>query len=134
MSKDPTTATLLSIVPGLGQIYTHQYFKAGLFVAAGGFFASRAIYHHIQFADFSRQFDALTPADSNKRFSIRSQRESYRDSRDESIFYFVAVEVLSMIDAYVDAHLFDFDVSDEGVSSKLIFDPMRPGIGVQMRW
>ena len=66
----------------------------------------------------------------------RREREFYRDNRDVNIAYFIGVQILSMIDAYVGAHLFDFDVdnSEEGLSSRLYVDPAQARVGLLMQW
>jgi hypothetical protein len=137
MTKSPTVAVLLSIVPGGGQVYNEQYIKAALFVGVGGFFAFQAVRYNTLFLDKAAQVDAVGLDDSTGvRSQLKAQREVYRDNRDLNIAYFVGVELLSMIDAYVGAHLFDFDVDggDDGLSSRLYLDPLRPGIGLAMRW
>ena len=40
-------------------------------------------------------------------------REFYRDQRDNFIIYSVILYVVNLIDAYVDAQLYDFDVSEK---------------------
>jgi hypothetical protein len=136
MTKSPTMAILYSIIPGGGQIYNRQYWKAPLFFGAAVFFAWRVIYYHNLFLDTAAVIDALPSTVSStdpQRLRLRAQREFYRDNRDLNAAYFLGVEILNMIDAYVGAHLFDFDVSDE-VSSRIYLDPMRFGAGVSLRW
>ena len=43
------------------------------------------------------------------------RKDFYRRNRDLSIFCFIGVYILSVIDAYVDAELSDFDISKEDV-------------------
>ena len=43
----------------------------------------------------------------------KTAREFYRDNRDVYLFYLVLAYFLNIVDAYVDAHLFDFDVSED---------------------
>lgn len=137
MSRSPTAAVLLSIVPGGGQLYNGQYIKSALFLAAGGYFAFQTIRYHKSFLEKVDEVDAIPLDDSTgAREFPRLQREFYRDNRDLNAAYFIGVQLLSMIDAYVGAHLFDFDVDDgeDGLSSRLYLDPMRPGVGLAMRW
>ncbi|MBC8143980.1 MAG: hypothetical protein H7X80_00255, partial [bacterium] len=137
MTKSPTVAVLLSIVPGGGQIYNEQYIKSLLFIGAGSFFAVQAVRFHTSFVTKADQIDALPVDDSTtNRSFLKTEREFYRDNRDLNVAYFIGVQLLSMIDAYVGAHLFDFDVDggDEGLTSKLTLDPSRMALGVTMRW
>jgi hypothetical protein len=136
MTKSPTTAILLSIIPGGGQFYNEQYWKVPLFAGAAGYFLWRVIYFHNLYKDKSSEADiaAKTSGLSSSLYqSLKLQREGYRDDRDLHAAYFLAVEVLGMIDAYVGAHMFDFDVGDD-ISSRIYLTPVNPGIGVQMRW
>ena len=43
----------------------------------------------------------------------KNLREFYRDQRDQFYLYAGLVYLINIVDAYVDAHLFDFDVSDK---------------------
>jgi len=132
MTKSPTVAVLLSIVPGGGQLYNEQYWKIPIFVGAAGFFAWQAIYAQNHFLEQAAIVDTMSA--DNPQLSGRKQlREIYRDNRDLNIAYYVGVEILCMIDAYVGAHLFDFNV-DDNLSSRLYYDPVRNGPGLQLRW
>lgn len=135
MTKSPLAATLYSIVPGGGQLYNEQYIKSALFVGAAGYFAVQAFRYHVQFTDKAREVDTFALDDPARDFPKR-EREFYRDNRDLNIAYFIGVQILSMIDAYVGAHLYDFDVdnSEDGLSSRLYLDPERMGVGLMMRW
>ncbi len=132
MTKSPTTAILFSIIPGGGQIYNQQYWKAPLFAGAAGFFIYRVIYYHNLFSDKADEADRA--GQQNPNYSrLKLQRENYRDNRDLNAAYFLGVEILGMIDAYVGAHLFDFNVDDD-VSSRIYLDPMNTAVGFSIRW
>lgn len=139
---DPNKAVLYSaIFPGLGQIYNRKYWKLPL--VYGGFLGlTYAItWNGRQYNDYTGAYKAimredprsqeniaiwgpfirrgLDPATLNDsqiatyRNSFKRQRDSYRRYRDLSIIGAVALYGLCMIDAYVDAHLFDFDISPD---------------------
>ena len=65
------------------------------------------------------------------REEIRDRKDLYRRQRDLSIFAFIGVYLLSVIDAYVDAELSDFDISkDLGLKIEpVIFNDGRNKIG-----
>ena len=54
-------------------------------------------------------------AGQEERFKeiFRKRKDMYRRQRDLSIFCFIGVYVLSIIDAYVDAELSDFDITED---------------------
>ena len=69
--------------------------------------------------------------------TFKNAKDVYRRQRDLSIFAFIGVYLLSVIDAYVDAELSDFDISKD-LSFKLeptLFNDVlrnRPqGVGLQ---
>lgn len=137
MTKSPTTAVLLSVLPGAGQVYNEQYIKAALFAGAAGFFAAQAIRYHLSFARKADEVEALPLDDSTGTRDFRKrEREFFRDNRDLNAAYYLGVWLLASIDAYVGAHLFDFDVDggEDGLSSRFYLDPTRMGVGVMMRW
>jgi hypothetical protein len=121
----PLTATILStLMPGMGQVYNQKLWKVP-FVWGG----MATIYYVIDFNQrgYKRFGDALKTWPDNEYGSIRSQadllflRNGYRRNRDLSIIGFTAFYVLNIIDAYVDAHFFDWDISD---NLALNFEPI----------
>ena len=71
---------------------------------------------------------------------LRKRKDTYRRYRDLSIFAFIGVYLLSVIDAYVDAELSNFDITPDlsmksGASchrqpDKQLLQPLR-GVAVQ---
>jgi len=114
--KSPIGAMLRSLaIPGWGQVYVHQYWKAPLFFAGTLVMYYYTFKHNSDFLDYSKQYDDLlkqNPNDPNL-YIIKQKRENARDNRDISIFLLCGVYALSMLDAYVDAHLFNFNVSEK---------------------
>lgn len=131
---DPKRATWLALlIPGGGQIYNRKYWK--LPIVYGGFVgcAYALTWNGQMYSDYSQAYLDLMDDDPNtdsyKDFvppnvdvdSNRSQYENifrrkkdfYRRYRDLSIFAFIAVYALSVIDAYVDAELSNFDISKD---------------------
>lgn len=135
MTKSPVLALALSLIPGLGQIYVESYWKAPIFLGGFGTAVGFTIYNSTQFASantaYNNIIDSLNPIGTRDR--LLRQREIYRDLRDVSIVAMVGVIGLAAIDAYVGAHLFDFDVSDE-FKATLQLDPFRQRINLAIRW
>lgn len=115
LTRSPTTAVLYSLaLPGLGQMYTESYWKVPLFtgtcaVAAWQFFRNNADY-----LATSQQYDAAVAAGESSRTTSQlfARREAFRDRRDMSGVIFLVAYGLAAVDAYVGAHLYDFDVSE----------------------
>lgn len=118
MQKSTWKAIALSAVPGAGQIYVESYWKAPLFFGAAvalGYFIYR---NDAQYADYQSKYNYLTcylkyNESNNDVFIAKRRMNLYRDWRDQTAFYLMGVYVLAAVDAYVGAHLYDFDVSDD---------------------
>lgn len=115
MKKSPLKAVLLSAaLPGLGQYYNESYWKIPIVAIAGGYFGYEIINQNNKFLDYKEQFIASqTPENQNGNQQILTLRNFYKDQRDKFIFYFGIFYVVNLVDAYVDAHLYDFDVSEK---------------------
>ena len=131
---DPAKATWLAVIfPGGGQIYNRKYWK--LPIIYGGFVgcAYALTWNGQMYADYSQAYldimddnpstdsflDLLPPGypveanmDYLKRV-IKRKKDVYRRFRDMSVFVFIGVYAISIIDAYVDAELASFDISKE---------------------
>ena len=111
MQKSPWGAVARSaILPGLGQFYNESYWKIPVIWG----FAAWFIYEWIQNNDLYKTNGDLYIQTGEELY--RTYRDFYRDQRDNFTIYLVAVYLLNLIDAYVDAHLFDFDI-DEDIST-----------------
>lgn len=133
----PHKATIYSaILPGLGQAYNKKYYKIPLiYIGFGviGYFIdwnndkytfSKQAYNDLvdddettnSFLDLKNieYFNLNNPASVStlKNGLIKSQ-DYYRRNRDLLIISFAGFYALNIIDASVDAHLFNFDVSDD---------------------
>lgn len=145
------------VLPGAGQIYNRKYWK--LPIIYGGFVgcAYALTWNTKMYNDYSQAYqdimsdnpnndsykDFIPPyvdIESNLEYyqnTFKNAKDIYRRQRDLSIFAFIGVYLLSVIDAYVDAELSDFDISKD-LSLKLeptLFNDVlrnRPqGIGLQ---
>jgi len=124
MQKSPTLALLLSgVLPGAGQIYTGGWYKAP-FVVAGivGCFIGASIQNGRYHVDIDSVNNQLARGDTYNANRYTAQREFYRDDRDKFYIYAGLVYIINLLDAYISAHLFDFDVSDP-ISSAFLEPP-----------
>lgn len=133
-TPDPGKATWAGIVfPGGGQIYNHKYWK--LPIVYGGFLgcAYALNWNNQMYSDYSQGYldlmdddpgtasyeDFLPPrynVEANRDYLERvfkNRKDNYRRQRDLSIFCFIGVYLISVIDAYVDAELSNFDISED---------------------
>lgn len=139
---NPTRAVIYSaILPGLGQIYNRKYWKLPL--VYGGFlgctyaiswngnqysgykdaykdWVNRATSQDNSWVDYVPvTFPSDNPDDWTSQQqtwfenSLKSKRDYYRRYRDLSYIVTIGLYALCMIDAYVDAQLFDFDINQD---------------------
>ena len=140
---DPLKATWLAlIIPGGGQIYNRKYWK--LPIVYGGFVGCLYAYNWNgqMYKDYRQAYldimDSDPNTDSFKDFFrpgydfegnkeylkevFKKRKDRYRRWRDLSIFSFIGVYALSVVDAYVDAQLSSFDITDD---INLTIEPQR---------
>lgn len=119
----PRKAALFSAaLPGLGQIYNRKYWK--LPIVYGGFagLGFGVGFNHRNWRTYSDAFRIVAndPAISSytvdgraySQTQLRELKNYYKRNRDMFLIFTGVFYMLNIIDATVDAHLFDFDVSD----------------------
>ena len=131
---DPKRALWLALVfPGGGQIYNRKYWK--LPIIYGGFMGCLYAmnWNNNMYKDYSQAYLDISDKDpgtasynkylhlgakidgNEERYKqiFKSRKDKYRRWRDLSFFVMVGVYALSVIDAYVDAELSEFDISKD---------------------
>ncbi len=106
--KQPLKAGAYSlIIPGAGQFYNDKYLKGFMVIAIDGGLTGMTIYHHDQMIKYKNRLNrSTTPADigDNKYYY-----NYYFEKRQSDYWWLGASVFLSAIDAFVDAHLFNYD-------------------------
>ncbi len=131
-----------AIIPGAGQIYNGSYWKlpivyGGLMGCGYAISLNQSRYNSYKTAyrdlyndsqagtvtnDPSKSYNAILPEGydidrlggvSKYTSTLQNWQSNYRRYRDWSIVATIVVYALSLIDAYVDAQLFDFDISPD---------------------
>ena len=129
---NPTKATWLALViPGGGQIYNRKYWKLPIFYGGFAGCAYALTWNSKMYKDYSTAYkdamngnmqsssitDLLPPgykiSETQLKDLLRKRKDTYRRYRDLSIFAFIGVYLLSVIDAYVDAELSNFDITPD---------------------
>lgn len=115
-------ATLYStFVPGLGQIYNRKYWKVPLIYGGGFLLVQAAIKNGLLYQEYLDAYRAKTDnnastVDNYPKLSAENLiliKDNYKRNRDISIIGTVVIYGLNILDAYVDASLFDFNVNDD---------------------
>lgn len=132
---DAKRAMWLAIVlPGAGQIYNRKYWKLPLVYGGITGCIYAITWNNQMFHDYSQAYMDIMDNDPNtdsyndflhlgnvvdesnkSRYQelFRKRKDRYRRWRDLSVFALIGVYALSVIDAYVDASLSEFDISDD---------------------
>ena len=155
---NPVKATWLALViPGGGQIYNKKYWKLPIFYGGFAGCAYALTWNNKMYKDYMQAYkdmvnigssassvqDLLPPgysiSDSQLTTLLQKRKDTYRRYRDLSIFAFVGVYLLSVIDAYVDAELSNFDITPDlsvqiapaVIGSKDIGNNRKQSVGLQ---
>jgi hypothetical protein len=128
MTKSPTEALLLSAaIPGAGQVYLGQTWKVPIIWGLAGGFLYGALIQNSRYHEWADSTSAAEArGDAYAAALYANRREFYRDDRDKWWIYLGITYVANILDAYIAAHLYDFDVSTPGSAAKLIdlgYDP-----------
>jgi len=117
MKKSPWLAVGFSaVLPGLGQLYNQSYWKVPIILGLSAYLGYQFYDNHKKYTDYRDQYAATqSPENPFGDESLKDLREFYRGERDDFVWYFTIVYVINLVDAYVDAHLFDFDVREEKI-------------------
>lgn len=118
----PKKATLMSAVcPGLGQFYNKKYWKIPVIYTSAATLTYFAIKNHKSYTKYKIAYTLRTDGDSTtiddspyyNELGLITLRDYYRKNLEVTIILSAALYILNIVDAAVDAHLYDFDVSDD---------------------
>jgi hypothetical protein len=119
MKKSPWLAVGLSaLLPGAGQFYNRSYWKVPILLALTGYFGYEYYDQDKKYRDYRDRY-AASQTPENQYIgdeNLKTLREFYRNQRNDFVWYFMIVYVINLVDAYVDAHLFDFTVKEDKFS------------------
>jgi hypothetical protein len=139
IGHSPRKATIYSaLLPGLGQAYNKKYWKIPLVYIGFGTIGYFVHWNNDKYQLFKTGYQHLTDGNqetqdylkieavrrnnydldnpnhfNNLRTALLRQQDYFRRNRDLLIISFIGFYGLNIIDASVDAHLFDFDISDD---------------------
>ncbi|MFV1980862.1 MAG: DUF5683 domain-containing protein, partial [Rhodothermia bacterium] len=139
-----------ALLPGWGQAYNWQLYKTPIVVGLIGGLAGMAIYNNNQFHTFNEAYlygvyinedphpfpefeESYNKYSGVSTSTLRSERDRYRRSRNLFLIGTLLAYGLNVLDAYVNAHLIGFDVSEDltvGVTPVVGF----PGAAVRLRF
>lgn len=130
---DPDMAVwLAAVVPGLGQIYNRQYWKLPIIYGGTMGLAYAISWNNQMYIDYRKAYldaidhdpstnyyvnviskaegETLTSTDIQR---IKNRQDTYLRNRDLCIIFTGVLYLLTLIDAYVDAQMADYDISPD---------------------
>ncbi len=120
----PHKATIYSLaLPGLGQAYNRKYWKIPVIYAGFGYLGYTIKLNADEMKKFTEAYQYITSGNTeptDNEYVIRYPnpndllrgRDFYRRKVELHIIYSAALYILNVLDATVDAHFFDYDISD----------------------
>jgi len=105
-----------AVFPGWGQWYNNQKVKAGIAFAG----------------EFGLIANAVALNQKVVASATEDERDFYESNRSLSVWLAVGVYFLVMMDAYVDAHLSDFDISTD--LSMCPISEESQNTGIRLSW
>lgn len=123
-NHNPKTATLLSLIPGAGQIYNRRYWKLPIVYGGLAAFGYFTLSSYLDYRCYRRAYIELVDTDPNTNYacSIASNanvndlyvlRNTAQEQSELFLLGTILFYGLTIVDAFVDAHLMKFDVSDD---------------------
>lgn len=156
-NPSPMRAVWLSaLFPGLGQIYNRRFWKLPIII--GGFMGLgyATSWNNSQYQDYMMGYRDLLDSDPNTKSYMdffpptisesdldrewltnifKQRKDYYRRNRDLCIISIVAVYLLCIVDAYIDASMAHFDISPNlsmDVTPTMMMSPVgrKPAVGL----
>lgn len=165
---DPNKALLYGLIPGLGQIYNRKYWKLPLVYGAVVGCTYAISWNNRNYSEYAGAFkdihkEQLSLTDSWVNFvparyqtdeeklawaqsseastQLKRGKDYYRRYRDLSIIISAGLYLISILDAYVDAQLFDFDISPDlsmrvepAVTPRTVHSPQTYGVNCSIKF
>lgn len=127
--KNPTRAMVYSaLIPGGGQFYNESYYKSAGFFGVEALLVGAALYHDGKADSYKDKLNSTTDAILLQEY--RKLRQDHRDLCKRYFWLFGIVTVGSMLDAYVEAKLDNFEAEKAGLHLRFEGE----GLSLEYRW
>ena len=129
VTKVNRATTLSTIFPGAGQVYNKSYWRVPIVVGGIATTIYTIDWNNRGYQRFKTAYSLVIDYDKNPQkypngpsdefqgaYSatfLKNLKDSYRRNRDLCIILTAGVYLLNILDAHVDSHLQDFDISDD---------------------
>jgi hypothetical protein len=116
-------AIFSAVLPGLGQAYNRKYWKIPIIYAGFAVFGYFVVTNNNEYQNFKEAYLYVAngetyPIDNPyvtkyNETQLNEAMDYYKRNRDLSIILGGLWYTLNILEAYVDAHFFDYDISDD---------------------
>jgi hypothetical protein len=109
---------LSAVLPGAGQFYNESYWKIPVILGLGSYWGYEWVQMNNELITYKSKYsESLLKFPPSGNYQYKKFRDFYRSERDKFAWYLGILYVLNIVDAYVDASLFDFSVDDDLANS-----------------
>jgi len=116
----PHKATMYSaLIPGLGQVYNKKYWKLPIIYGATGMLIYAFDFNNDEYNAFKTAYAQMDAGQitsfrgyTDKEIILRI-KDNYERNRSLNVISLAAVYLLNIVDATVDAHLFNYEINDD---------------------
>jgi hypothetical protein len=116
-------AIFSAVLPGLGQAYNKKYWKIPIIYAGFAVFGDFVVTNNKEFQTFKSAYIYTANGDTSytdnpyvgkyTQTQLKDGMDFYERNRDLSIILGCLWYTLNILEAYVDAHFFNYDISDD---------------------
>ncbi len=140
-AHSPSKAALMSaLLPGLGQAYNKKYWKIPIVYAGFGAFSYFIATNLTEYRAYKEAYNYVASGDSTyidneyalkyNENQLRQAKNYYRRNLEFTYILTGLWYILNILDATVDAHFFDYDISDDlSLSLDPVIDNRNYNIG-----
>jgi hypothetical protein len=142
-SHSPAKASIYSaLLPGLGQVYNRKIWKVPIIYAGFATLGYFIVDNNSEYQRFKNAYKALTDDNPLTIDEFNGQRsadellfykDQYRRWRDISLIITVVTYALNIVDANVDAHFFNYDISPDLSMNINPFIDLQGNTGLSLR-
>ncbi len=138
-SGKPGRAALFSfIVPGAGQVYNKNYWKASIVVGVMGFLGYQAITASKKYSEINNSYECMLRGEGCSYKGITSHsilrpiRDKARTNAESAWVFFAVGHLVQTFWAYVDRHFIDFNM-DKNLTLKPIISNYSYSLGLSYK-
>lgn len=116
----PHKATIYSaLIPGLGQVYNKKYWKLPVICGLTGAFIYAFDFNNDRYNKYKNAYTEMAAGKITEFGGYTDEaillrlKDNYQRNRDLNVIVLAAIYMLNIVDATVDAHLYDYKITED---------------------